>query len=387
MTISGSDSSTLSEHETMDDSQLLESAGLESLDGFPIPTLAAGSAIPTVSFNDLLACPYIQPTVKGPEDENTADIYMTFSVLKLIDINDLQETLKFFGSVNFMWKVTTCSSTLFNASNIERLIALSPEKVWKPKFMMKNTTVDRFMTSKRYTHDMQILYVPTYPNVTFYFYWTVLGTMETKCKINVKYFPFDTQTCDVFMVLKEPNGFVRFNGTFSSSGSSKSPNSIWQIAGEETGHGQLLGHIFNVSYAYFRVKLTRNPYYYTYALMAPALILLLTCLVTFALPPQSSERASAACSFALGFSFTQAAIIEQVPQTSERILFAEFMFYITVVSAASACFHMFATTISSVRFYSGSISLVRFMDMFAILALLFASVGLTVDIMTEIQNN
>ena len=369
----------------MDDSSLLESAGLELQDGFPIPTLSAGSAIPTVSFDDLLACPYIQPTVKGPDGENTVNIYMTFSVLKLIEINDIQETVKFFGSVNFMWKVTTCGSSFFNASNVERLIALSPEKVWKPTFMLKNTTFDRFMTSSRYTHDMQILYVPTTPNATFYFYWTVLGTMETKCKINVRYFPFDSQTCDVFMILKEPKGFATFNGTLSSR-SSSSPSSIWEITNEKTGYGVLKGYIFDVSYAYYKLTLTRNPYYYTYALMAPCLILLLTCLVTFAIPPRSPERASAACSLVLGFAFTQSAIMEHVPQTSERILFADFMFYVTVISCLSACFQMFATMISTVRFYSDSISLARFIDIFAILALAMTSVCLSVHIMTEIQN-
>ena len=369
----------------MDTTSLLESAGLELQGGFPIPTLSAGSAIPTVSFDDLLACPYIQPTVKGPDGDTTADIYMTFSVLKLIDINDIQETVKFFGSVNFMWKVTTCGSSYFNASNVERLIALSPEKVWKPKFMLKNTTADRFMTSKRYTHDMQILYVPTTPNATFYFYWTVLGTMETKCKINVKYFPFDKQTCDVFLILNEPNGFAKFNGTLST-GSVLSPNSIWILESEQTGQGNVRGNAFDVSYAFYKITLVRNPYYYIYTLMAPCMVLLLTCLVTFAIPPHSSDRASAACMFVLGFSFTQAAIIDQVPQTSERILFAEFMFDITIISGVSACFHMFGIIISSVRCYGESMSLARIIDMFVIFALVVVSVALVTDVTLELQN-
>ena len=323
--------------------------------------------------------------MKGPDGENAANIYMTFSVLKFIEINDIQETVKFFGSVHFMWKVTTCSSTYFNASNVERLIALSPEKVWKPKFMLKNTTFDKFMKSNRYTHDMQILYVPTTPNATFYFYWTVLGTMETKCKINVRYFPFDRQTCDVYLVLNEPNGFATFNGTLAA-GSWRSPSSIWELTAEETGHGHLQGYTFNVSYAFFKLTFNRNPYGYAYALMAPCLILSFSSLVTFAIPPDSAERASAGCTFVLGFSLTQASIIEHVPRTSDRILFADFTFYITIISGLSACCHMLVTSISSVQFYTDSISLARFIDIFAILALILASLAFIIDIMSEIEN-
>ena len=366
---------------------ILEQANVTMDEFYDMPTLVSGSAIPTVSFEDVLACSYIQPSVNGPNINKTSEVYTTFTVHRLISINDIEETAKAFATIEIQWKVNSCAAHTMVAENVERVIVTAPDKIWKPKMKLANTTIDKYMRSSRFRNHLEILYVPTYPYRTLYFYLTISGVVEMKCRMNLKYFPFDDQYCDLFVFMEEPEEFVSFEAV-RSKGTSKTPNTMWSLTSEISGSGHIRDQMFGISYAYYKIKLNRDPYYYTYSLLAPCSILVFTMLASFAMPAGLTYRPSITSSLILGFAMAQASVVSQIPHTTEKIIFAQYLFSLTVLTGCVSILQLFSThdvmEKKNAVYLRYSISLLRAFDIIIFISTVIALAGLSIDVAVQL---
>ena len=314
---------------------------MNGTDGDTLPPLVAGSAIPTVTQTDIQKCQSINPHTLSPGGRIATDVQATFQISKLVEINDLNETLSIFGNIYLQWQVSSCASDISSAENVERLISADPAAFWKPKILFMNNSNDLFLTSTQVQQDLQILYVPTYPNRTLFFYWTISGLMTTKCLIDVRDFPFDSQRCDFFISLREPYSFNSFK-TINLQTTAVSPNSIWKWEGATKDIGQIASMFKGEtsSYFYIRLKLKRNPQYYVSYILMPVIILIANVFVSIAMPPKHVKRPTISCTILLAFAMTQSYVNHEIPRTSERILFVEFIFRTSVLTGVLGFFQM-----------------------------------------------
>ena len=102
---------------------------------FPIPELTKGHPQPLVKASELSdSCEYILPNVRAPNDANSTDIYMSFTIDRLLEIKDLEETISISATMYLQWGVFTCdkNTTAENVEAIERIIVSQPEAIWHP---------------------------------------------------------------------------------------------------------------------------------------------------------------------------------------------------------------------------------------------------------------
>ena len=95
------------------------------------------------------------------------------------------------------------------------------------------------------------------------------------------------------------------------------------------------------SYAYITLKFRRNPYYYyIYSLLAPCLILIFAVFVSFTMPPHRSERSLVCATLVLAFRMAQNTITQEVPVTSEKMIFSEFILSSQSLTSLKSLFDM-----------------------------------------------
>ena len=323
----------------------------DEITNFPLPPLVAGSGIPTVTGDNLKECHNVKPQVLAPNGRISTDIYASFEIIKLVEINDLQEFVSVFGNFYFQWKITSCSFEMSTAQNVERLISVNPSDFWKPTILLPNSTSDvSLSSSKIISEDMQVLYVPTYPNRTLFFYWSVSGLFKSKCFINVRDFPFDTQRCDFYVKLEEPMSFNEFKNIHFKT-TVVSPNSIWFMTDQYKGIGKTASKFKgeHSSLFYVTLNLSRNPKYYLYYLIVPISILIATVFLSMAIPPRYTKRPMICCTVLVAFALAQSFIVNEVPRTSQRILFVEYLTMTSIMTGILGVFQMMMCGMARIR--------------------------------------
>ena len=345
-----------------------------------MPDLVKGAAIPTVNVEDIVKCPYVNPTNLAPDDGNTTPVYFSMRIDRLLDIDHLEETVSVFATFMFNWAVRTCPATVtgVHASDLERVFVADEHLIWKPEVLFRNSSNDIQMRSNKFGSEMQVLYIPTTPNRTLFFYWTRAGILTSKCILNVKFFPYDEQICDFYFEIREPNDFVRFGGIYLSQ--IRIPkDSFWIYKGGVNNTGLTRSTIIKDainSFAFIRLKFRRNPYFYIYSLLAPCLILLIALFVSFLMPPNRPERSLMCCTLVLAFAMARGTILDEVPETSQKIIFSDFMLSVEAVTAVVTLFDMAMLTVSKgkkyfklgfkVQFFCMNLSMIRVIDILAL---------------------
>ena len=274
---------------------------------------------------------------------------------RLLNIDHINETVSLFAAFVLNWAVRSCpaTSTGSNAYDLERVFVTEEELIWKPRIYFQNSSNDILMKSNKFGSEIQVLYVPTTPNRTLFFYWTRAGILTSKCTLNVKYFPYDEQVCDFYFQLQEPEDFMYFGGIYLDE-FRVSKDSLWVYLGGVNDTGLVKSTYIQDgihSYAFIRLKFRRNPYYYTYSLLAPCLILIVTVFGSFLMPPHRSERSLLCCTLVLAFSMAHGNILNEVPETTQRIIFSEFMLSVETVTALVSLFDMLMCTLAKGKRY------------------------------------
>ena len=152
--------------------------------------------------------------------------------------------------------------------------------------------------------------------------WSIAGQFVTRCDVNMKKFPFDTQKCEI-----EIGAFgvsvVYLNTTAVASNSFPidvySPSEEFELIANST-EIKLLGNssdpVLLFASALFKITLARRSDYYVLNIILPCCLLAMLSLVTFCLPPNSGERVSLQITVLLSQSVYQLILTNYVPVTS-----------------------------------------------------------------------
>ncbi|CAG9136631.1 unnamed protein product [Plutella xylostella] len=168
-------------------------------------------------------------------------------------------------------------------------LRITPNKLWKPDVLMYNSADEGFdgtyQTNVVVRSNGSCLYVPP-------------GIFKSTCKIDITWFPFDDQHCDMKfgswtydgnqldLVLKDENG-----GDLSDF----ITNGEWYLIG-------MPGKKNTITYACcpepyvdvtFTIMIRRRTLYYFFNLIVPCVLISSMALLGFTLPPDSGEKAHA----------------------------------------------------------------------------------------------
>ncbi|KAL3867163.1 hypothetical protein ACJMK2_044385 [Sinanodonta woodiana] len=213
-------------------------------------------------------------------------------------------------------------------SNIS-MLRIPCDKIWLPDIVLYNNAAeytDGLMPANAMVHH------------TGNIFWPVPTKLQSSCKVDVTYFPFDEQVCKLKFGSWTYDGFQVdiTNRTSEVDLSNYVNNGEWELLGIKI--------VRNVVYyaccpepfpdVTFFVHIRRRILYYMYNVIFPCIMMSALTLLVFCLPPDSGEKIALGITVLLAFSVFMLAVAENLPETSEFVPLISI--YLTIVMALTS---------------------------------------------------
>ena len=230
----------------------------------------------------------------------------SFFLIGVNKLDELQEKLTTTAYLNLEWKdeFLKWNSSVFPINKI----TLPQDKVWKPDFVLKNGFTE--------FKELGASFYNVILSVDGTVLWTPYQVFQTHCSVDVTYFPFDTQTCEIQFTLWSHYTFQVTLDSYSTNIELEAykPNSIWDIvsSSQTIKNNQLVNS--EITYS---LTLKRKPTFYVNNVVIPVLFLGVLNLLVFVIPADAGEKMSYAITVALGFIVFLTIISSELPANSD----------------------------------------------------------------------
>ncbi|XP_072033889.1 neuronal acetylcholine receptor subunit alpha-10-like [Amphiura filiformis] len=167
--------------------------------------------------------------------------------------------------------------------------------------------------------------------------WSAPLTFVSQCKINVYYYPFDTQKCDmVFGSWQHDARYIDYP-IHEADASEQEPNGEWETLGmvglrKANEFSCCPGKVYPD--LTFTLRIRRKPLFYVVNLVIPCALISAMSMVEFILPCNSGEKVSLGITVLLSLTVFMLVVAENMPATSDDIPILA-RYYITTIFLVS----------------------------------------------------
>jgi len=264
----------------------------------------------------------ISPILDGGD---ALEVQMEMYPRSIKDFDEVSESFVYIAGLRMVWKDFRLAWDSDKYAGIDT-ITVPVTQVWTPEiFLASPATKEMYILQPwnqvRIDYDGQVVIVQAM-------------LVESSCSMNVKYYPFDTQSCDtLFMslvytvdevnVVKTDNG-VHF-GLYTE-------NPLWDIVSTS-----VYSEIFPLStevQIHFTFNLKRKSQYVTINLLVPILCLSLLNTLVFLLVPESGERVGYCITNLLAIAVYMTIIMDTLPQSSTPVPLIAYKLVVDLLSSA-----------------------------------------------------
>lgn len=219
-------------------------------------------------------------------------------------------------------------------------IIISPNFVWKPDIVLHNNVNEEGDHGEQYLFDTKVI-ISHDGTVT----WLSPNLIKSSCKINVKYFPWDTQTCRLKFGSWSFHGLkldLAFYGDLQEADlSSFTLNGEWKLLSAKAKRNVVYYGCCAEPFPdlTFEIKVERRSLFYINNLVVPCIVLALLTATAFLFPPQTGERISLTITILLGMTVFMIVVVDAIPPTSEvtPIISTYFSVVMVEISLALLC--------------------------------------------------
>ncbi|XP_072016672.1 neuronal acetylcholine receptor subunit alpha-10-like [Amphiura filiformis] len=253
----------------------------------------------------------------------------------LLDFDTRNQKFKIMTWIKMTWtdEFLTWNATEFGGIDVVHVPA---EKIWLPDISLYQTVDDAF---ERYKLDT---YVMVYSNGSAY--WFVPAIYGSSCRMQIRYFPFDTQKCDMRLSSWSYDGNHIDLRAEDVAQNSFLQNGVWTLESvtnrrEVTKYQCCPEPYYDLIYT---IIFRRNSSFYITYLILPCVFLAALSLLVFYLPPDCGEKLTLSITNLLALVVFQQLVAETMPPSGEEspILGTFFLLMITMV-----CVSVFFTVI------------------------------------------
>ena len=147
-------------------------------------------------------------------------------------------------------------------------------------------------------------------------HWTPGGIFRAACRLKMKYFPFDEQSCTLnfesWEYDKEQLSLVVHSDTVIRA--SDVQNDHWDITNTSV---RVLSANEKGSALHVQFQLKRKAQYYVMNVIVPCIIISTLVIMVFRIPPEAGEKVTLGITVIVAFSVFQLLIVDIMPQSSE----------------------------------------------------------------------
>ncbi|KAE9547538.1 hypothetical protein FO519_009250 [Halicephalobus sp. NKZ332] len=263
-------------------------------------------------------------------------VYLKVSLQQLIDVDEKNQILHVNAWLDYTWndyKLRWDKEEYGNISDVR----FPAGKIWKPDVLLYNSVDPNFDST--YPTNMVVYHTGDVS-------WIPPGIFKISCKIDIKYFPFDRQTC-----------FFKF-GSWTYDGhkldlqpakggfdiSEYLPNGEWLLPMTTVSRSEKFYDCCPEPYPdlTFYLHMQRRTLYYGFNLIMPCILTTTMSLLTFTLPPEAGEKITLQITVLLSICFFLGILAEMSPPTSEAVpLLGVFFSCCMIVVTASTVFTVY----------------------------------------------
>lgn len=272
--------------------------------------------------------------IRPVENSNdTVEVEMGLSFVQLINVNEKNQVMTSNVWQQFHWKDYQLKWEPAHYGGID-VLRLPPDKVWRPDIVLFNNADGnyeaRYKSNVLIHHDSGVEWIPP-------------AIFQSTCKIDVTYFPFDQQRCEMIfgswtytgnaVTLKfyKDRDYVELSDYWKSG--------TWDIVEVPGCLQSFNGSKWGVpteSQITFYITIRRKTLFYTVNLILPTVLISFLCILVFYLPAEAGEKVTLGISILLSLVVFLLLVSKILPPTSLVIpLIAKYLLFTFVMNFLS----------------------------------------------------
>ncbi|XP_050313456.1 neuronal acetylcholine receptor subunit alpha-7 isoform X1 [Anthonomus grandis grandis] len=242
------------------------------------------------------------------------EVKFGLTLQQIIDVDEKNQILTTNAWLNLEW---TDYNLRWNESEYGGVkdLRITPNKLWKPDVLMYNSADEgfdgTFQTNVVVKHNGSCLYIPP-------------GIFKSTCKIDITWFPFDDQHCDMKFGSWTHDGNqldLILNSEAGGDLSDFITNGEWYLIGMPGKKNTIIYACCPEPYVdvTFTIQIRRRTLYYFFNLIVPCVLISSMALLGFTLPPDSGEKLTLGVTILLSLTVFLNLVAETLPQVSDAI--------------------------------------------------------------------
>lgn len=242
------------------------------------------------------------------------EVKFGLTLQQIIDVDEKNQILTTNAWLNLEWNDYNLRWNDSEYGGVKDL-RITPNKLWKPDVLMYNSADEgfdgTFQTNVVVKHGGSCLYVPP-------------GIFKSTCKMDIAWFPFDDQHCDMKFGSWTYDGNQLDLVLNSEEGGDLSDfitNGEWYLIGMPGKKNTIVYQCCPEPYVdvTFTIQIRRRTLYYFFNLIVPCVLISSMALLGFTLPPDSGEKLTLGVTILLSLTVFLNLVAETLPQVSDAI--------------------------------------------------------------------
>uniref|UniRef100_A0A3Q3AF70 Neuronal acetylcholine receptor subunit alpha-7 n=1 Tax=Kryptolebias marmoratus TaxID=37003 RepID=A0A3Q3AF70_KRYMA len=238
-------------------------------------------------------------------------VELGLTLLQIIDVDEKNQVLMTNAWLQLHWTDIYLSWNPENYPGVQNL-RFPSDQIWTPDILLYNSADERFDA----TFHTNVLV-----NASGYCQYIPPGILKSTCYIDVRWFPFDVQKCDLKFGSWTHNGWLLDLQMLDVDTSTYIPNGEWDLVGVPAKRNELYYECCKEPYpdVTFTVTMRRRTLYYGLNLLIPCVLISGLALLVFLLPADSGEKISLGITVLLSLTVFMLLVAEIMPATSDSV--------------------------------------------------------------------
>ncbi|KAM8878762.1 neuronal acetylcholine receptor subunit alpha-7 isoform 2-T2 [Spinachia spinachia] len=251
--------------------------------------------------------------LERPVQNDSAPIVVELglTLLQIIDVDEKNQVMITNAWLQLHWTDIYLSWNQESYPGVQNL-RFPSNLVWVPDILLYNSADERFdatfHTNVLVNASGSCQYIPP-------------GILKSTCYIDVRWFPFDVQKCDLKFGSWTHDGWLLDLQMMDVDVSTYIPNGEWDLVGVPAKRNELYYDCCKEPYpdVTFTVTMRRRTLYYGLNLLIPCVLISGLALLVFLLPADSGEKISLGITVLLSLTVFMLLVAEIMPATSDSV--------------------------------------------------------------------
>ncbi|MBN3315871.1 ACHA7 protein, partial [Atractosteus spatula] len=238
-------------------------------------------------------------------------VHFTLSLMQIMDVDEKNQILTTNIWLQMYWYDHYLSWNQSKYPGVKNL-RFTTDQVWTPDVLLYNSADDHFDS----TFKTNVLV-----NSSGYCQYLPPGIFTSTCNVDVRWFPFDIQKCELKFGSWTYDGWLLDLQMMDADVSGYMPNGEWDLVGVPGNRNEIFYDCCKEPYpdVTFVVTIRRRTLYYALNLLIPCVLLSSMTLLVFVLPADSGEKISLGITVLLSLTVFMLLVAEIMPATSDSI--------------------------------------------------------------------